>query len=136
MLAGPVSSVIDDFARVDTRQMSASALQAEFAAYVAQFNDQLDGNGHRLVVGNGNWQPREVLPLLYLHGLSTSDFGPALEQFLGTGAGLSVTTIARLTGQWQDDVVTFATVRFRTKVTEGPGSRAAGDPWSVAAVLR
>jgi hypothetical protein len=24
----------------------------------------------------------EVLPLLYLHGLSTSDFGPALEQFL------------------------------------------------------
>jgi putative transposase len=31
----------------------------------------------------------EVLPLLYLHGLSTSDFGPALEQFLGSGAGLS-----------------------------------------------
>jgi hypothetical protein len=24
----------------------------------------------------------EVLPLLYLHGLSTSDFAPALEQFL------------------------------------------------------
>ena len=31
----------------------------------------------------------EVLPLLYLHGLSTGDFAPALEQFLGTGAGLS-----------------------------------------------
>src|SRR3546814_15659498 len=31
-------------------------------------------------------QVSEVLPLLYLHGLSTSDFGPALEQFLGTGA--------------------------------------------------
>ncbi|MFZ1286357.1 MAG: transposase, partial [Candidatus Phosphoribacter sp.] len=31
----------------------------------------------------------EVLPLLYLHGLSSLDFGPALEQFLGTGAGLS-----------------------------------------------
>jgi putative transposase len=29
----------------------------------------------------------EVLPLLYLHGLSTSDFAPALEQFLGSGAG-------------------------------------------------
>ena len=26
----------------------------------------------------------EVLPLLYLHGLSSSDFGPALEQFLGS----------------------------------------------------
>ena len=34
-------------------------------------------------------QVSEVLPLLYLHGLSTSDFGPALEQFLGSGAGLS-----------------------------------------------
>ncbi len=30
----------------------------------------------------------EVLPLLYLHGLSSGDFGPALEQFLGTGARL------------------------------------------------
>ena len=28
-------------------------------------------------------QVAEVLPLLYLHGLSSSDFGPALEQFLG-----------------------------------------------------
>jgi len=31
----------------------------------------------------------EVLPLFYLHGLSSLDFAPALEQFLGTGAGLS-----------------------------------------------
>src|SRR3954452_4869739 len=45
----------------------------------------------------------EVLPLLYLHGLSTSDFAPALEQFLGTGHGLSAATITRLTGQWQDE---------------------------------
>jgi hypothetical protein len=29
----------------------------------------------------------EVLPLLCLHGLSPSDFGAALEQFLGSGAG-------------------------------------------------
>jgi transposase-like protein len=49
-----------------------------------------------------------VLPLLYLHGLSTSDFGPALEQFLGSGAGLSATTITRLTAQWQDEAKTFA----------------------------
>ena len=34
-------------------------------------------------------QVAEVLPLLYLHGLSSSDFGPALEQFLGSTAGLS-----------------------------------------------
>ena len=31
----------------------------------------------------------EVLPLLYLHGLSSRDFVPALEQFLGSSAGLS-----------------------------------------------
>ena len=53
-------------------------------------------------------QMSEVLPLLYLHGLSTSDFGPALEQFLGSGAGLSATTITRLTAQWQDEARTFA----------------------------
>ena len=49
----------------------------------------------------------EVLPLLYLHGLSTSDFGPALEQFLGTSHGLSASTIGRLTSQWQDDARAF-----------------------------
>jgi putative transposase len=32
-------------------------------------------------------QMTEVLPLLYLHGLSSGDFGAALEQFLGSGRG-------------------------------------------------
>ena len=50
----------------------------------------------------------EVLPLLYLHGLSTSDFGPALEQFLGSGAGLSAASITRLTTQWQHEATAFA----------------------------
>lgn len=49
----------------------------------------------------------EVLPLLYLHGLSTSDFTPALEQFLGSGQGLSATTITRLTAQFQDEARVF-----------------------------
>jgi transposase-like protein len=52
-------------------------------------------------------QVSEVLPLLYLHGLSTSDFGPALEQFLGSGAGLSPASITRLTAQWQDEAKAF-----------------------------
>ncbi|MCB0890844.1 MAG: IS256 family transposase, partial [Propionibacteriaceae bacterium] len=52
-------------------------------------------------------QLAEVLPLLYLHGLSTSDFGPALEQFLGSSAGLSATTITRLTSQWQEEAKAF-----------------------------
>lgn len=148
-------SLLDEIVRDGARQMLAAALQAEVAAYVAAFADQLDENGHRLVVRNGYHQPREVLtaagavqvkaprvndrrvdpdslerqrfssailpawarkspqmgevlPLLYLHGLSTSDFGPALEQFLDSGAGLSATTITRLTAQWQDEARTFA----------------------------
>ena len=49
----------------------------------------------------------EVLPLLYLHGLSSKDFVPALEGFLGTGAGLSAATITRLTVQWEDEARAF-----------------------------
>ncbi len=52
-------------------------------------------------------QVAEVLPMLYLHGLSSGDFGPALTQFLGSGAGLSAATITRLTGQWQDEATAF-----------------------------
>ena len=148
-------SLLDEIVRDGARQMLAAALQAEVAAYVAQFAEQRDENGHRLVVRNGYHRAREVLtaagavevkaprvndrrvdpdsgerqrfssailpawarkspqmsevlPLLYLHGLSTSDFTPALEQFLGSGAGLSATTITRLTAQWQDEARTFA----------------------------
>jgi putative transposase len=43
----------------------------------------------------------EVLPVLYLRGLSTGDFAPALAGFLGSDAGLSPSTISRLTEAWQ-----------------------------------
>jgi transposase-like protein len=134
--------------------MLAAALQAEVAAYIEQFADVLDEDGHRLVVRNGYHQQRavatgagavtvtaprvndkrvdqetgerqrfsskilpawsrkspkvaEVLPLLYLHGLSSLDFAPALEQFLGSGSGLSAATVTRLTTQWQDEAKAF-----------------------------
>ncbi len=45
----------------------------------------------------------ELLPLLYLHGLSSGDFVPALEEFFGTEAGLSAASITRLTKQWQEE---------------------------------
>jgi hypothetical protein len=114
--------------------MLAAALRAEIAAYVEQFADQVDDNGHRLVVRKRYHDEREVLtaagavavraprvndkrvdpetgqrqrvssailpawcrkrrqvtevlPLLYLHGLSSGDFGPALEQFPGHRRG-------------------------------------------------
>ena len=152
--SGAGRSLLDEIVRDGARQMLAAALQAEVAAYVDQFVDQVDENGHRLVVRNGHhnvrevltgagaievkaprvndkrvdpetgerqrfsskilpaWarkspQMAEVLPLLYLHGLSSSDFGPALEQFLGSGAGLSAPAITRLTAQWQDEAAAF-----------------------------
>jgi putative transposase len=45
----------------------------------------------------------EVLPLMYLHGMSSGDFVPALEGFFGSSAGLSASVITRLTTQWQDE---------------------------------
>jgi transposase-like protein len=50
----------------------------------------------------------EVLPLLYLHGLSTGDFGPALGQFLGSSAGLSSSVITKLTETWRAEQRAFA----------------------------
>ena len=37
----------------------------------------------------------------------SSDFAPALTQFLGTGHGLSAATITRLTKDWQDEATAF-----------------------------
>jgi putative transposase len=48
-----------------------------------------------------------VLPLLYLHGLSSSDFAPALEELFGSAAGLSASVITRLTSQWQAEHQAF-----------------------------
>jgi transposase-like protein len=148
-------SLLVEIAREGARRMLAAALKAESDAYVDALVDQVDEDGHRLVVRNGHHDPRsvltaagavevraprvndkridqasgerkrflsailpawcgrspkisDVLPLLYLHGLSGSDFVPALDQFLGSSAGLSASTITRLTEQWQDEQRAFA----------------------------
>jgi transposase-like protein len=135
--------------------MLAEALQAEVDAYIAQFSDERDARGRRLVVRNGCHQPREVLtsagavevvaprvndrrvdpdtgqrarfasailppwcrktpkitevlPLLYLHGLSSGDFVPALGQFLGSTAGLSAPVITKLTETWKAEQRAYA----------------------------
>ena len=152
--AGVGGSLLDELARDGARQMLAAALLAEVAAYVEAHAEEVDEDGHRLVVRNGFHEPREVataagavpvlqprvndkrtdaetgercrfssailpawarkspqvaevLPLLYLHGLSSGDFVPALEQFLGSAAGLSAKTITRLTEQWQGEAAAF-----------------------------
>lgn len=139
-----LSSPLEQIVRAGARMMLASALIAEAEAYCDQAADQLDVDGHRLVVRNGYLPEREittgsgpvavkaprvndrregqtfrsvilprwarktasvetVLPLLYLHGLSSGDFAPALEEFLGTGKGLSAATVTRLAAQWSDE---------------------------------
>ncbi len=54
----------------------------------------------------------EVLPLMYLHGMSSGDFAPALTEFFGSAAGLSASVITRLTKQWQAEQRTFAERRL------------------------
>jgi transposase-like protein len=45
----------------------------------------------------------ELLPQLYLHGLSQGDFELALRGLLGEGAPLSPSSIERLRAKWQDE---------------------------------
>ena len=125
--------------------MLAAALQAEVAGatYVDAAADEVDADGHRLVVRNGHheaargdhqrcrsvlprvndkrtdeagerrrfasailpaWarkspQVAEVLPLLYLHGLSSNDFAPALGAVPGHQRRPVARDRPRLTGQ-------------------------------------
>jgi putative transposase len=144
-----ITLTLDDLAREGARRMIAAALRAEADEYLARFAEEIDEDGHRLVVGNGRARERkvtvgsgtvpiraprvndkrvdeetgerqrfsskilpayarrspkvtEVLPILYLRGLSTGDFRPALEDLLGEDAsGLSPSTISRLCKEWE-----------------------------------
>ena len=56
----------------------------------------------------------DVLPVLYLRGLSTGDFRPALEQLLGEdAAGLSSSAISRLCKDWEAEHERFRTRSLR-----------------------
>ena len=54
----------------------------------------------------------ELLPELYLHGLSQGDFELALRGLLGEGAPLSPSSIARLRGKWQHEYDEWRTRRL------------------------
>jgi putative transposase len=136
-----ITLALDELAREGARRMIAAALRAEADEYVARYEEEVDEDGHRLVVRNGRARERkvtigagtipvraprvnetrveeetgerkrfssrilpayarrspkvgEVIPILYLRGLSTGDFRPALEGLLGEdAAGLSATTV-------------------------------------------
>ena len=68
-------------------------------------DDRREGERYRSVIPPAYMRksPKvtEVLPVLYLRGLSTGDFAPALGEFFGSEAGLSPSTVQRLTESWQ-----------------------------------
>jgi hypothetical protein len=51
--AEAIAFTLDDLAREGARRMVAAALRAEGDEYVARFEDEVDEDGHRLVVRNG-----------------------------------------------------------------------------------
>jgi transposase-like protein len=86
---------------------------------------RVDGDGNRQRFTSAILPPymrrspkvAEVLPVLYLRGLSTGDFQQALGSLLGeeASAGLSPTTITRLLASWQRDYEAFRKRSFAGK---------------------
>jgi putative transposase len=73
-------------------------------------NGQREKFSSRILPAYARRSPKvtDVLPVLYLHGLSTGDFGPALRDLLGEDAsGLSASSVQRLTESWQDEHAQF-----------------------------
>jgi putative transposase len=101
--------------RAPTRKVTLGAGTVELSA--PRVNDRRrDEDGHRQRFTSHILPPymhrspkvAEVLPILYLRGLSTGDFRPALEALLGKdAAGLSPTTITRLTAGWEKEYTDF-----------------------------
>ncbi len=141
---------LDEIAREGARRLLVQALNLEVEEYLQQNINEVDENGHRLVVRNGVGKPRTVtvgsgsisvqaprvddrrdgeqflsailppylrkspkveslLPILYLKGLSTSDFKGALASFLGEGTmGLSPASIVKLKKIWESEFAEWA----------------------------
>src|SRR6266508_6709637 len=51
---------LDVICREGARRMLGAALEAERDAYLASFVGEVDGDGHRVVVGNGHARPRVI----------------------------------------------------------------------------
>src|SRR5664280_2325145 len=55
-----ITLALDDLAREGARRMIAAALRAEADEYVARYEEEIDEDGHRLVVRNGRARERRV----------------------------------------------------------------------------
>src|SRR5918993_1513841 len=74
----------------------------------------------------------EVLPLLYLHGLSTGDFAPALEGFFGSAAGCRPRSSLGCASSGRPTTRPSASVTFRigTMCTSGRTGCTSGCGWA------
>jgi len=146
--------VIDDILREGARRALQVAIEQEVEEYIQRHADQVDADGHRLVVRNGHHparnlqtgngtiavrQPRvndqridehgqrmhftsqilppylrktkaiaELVPWLYLKGISTSDFPEALACLGHDGSGLSPTSVVRMKELWEGEYANFS----------------------------
>ena len=114
--------------RLGARRLLGQAVAAEVAGFVEAYAHLTDSAGRRRIVRHGHLPEREIqtgigpvavrcpylrraksieelLPWLYLKGISTGDFCAALAALLGPEApGLSASTIARLKEVWQGEL--------------------------------
>jgi len=145
---------VTELLKQGARQLLAQAIEAEVAAFLADYAQLTLDNGHRRVVRNGYLPERqiqtgigpvavrmprtrdkggageggrisftskilppylrrtksieELIPWLYLKGISTGDFSQALAALLGPDApGLSASTISRLKDIWKDEMAAW-----------------------------
>ena len=150
VVSSNVPSPLDQLLHEGAREMLMRAVEAEVAAYIEAHQQEVDEQGRRLVVRNGQARQRtlvsgvgpiqiraprvddrrvdeqgrkfrftseilppylrrtksveELIPWLYLKGISTGDFSEALQALLGPDApGLSATTVVRLKEVWRRD---------------------------------
>ena len=108
--------------RADPRTITTAAGPIEVSA--PRVNDKrVDDDGERqrfrsqILTPWARKSPKvtEVLPLMYLHGMSSGDFAPALAGFFGSAAGLSASMITRLTTQWQSEQRAFGERRLEDR---------------------
>ncbi len=111
--AGRALVVRNGHARPRTVVAGAGAIQVKAHRVDDRRIDPVTGERHRfrssILPPYARRSPKvaEVLPVRYLHGLSTTDFVPALAEFFGSEAGLSAAAITRLTKSWSAEREAF-----------------------------
>lgn len=92
--------------------MLQAAIDAEVKVFIEMHQDRRDSKGRRLVVKNGSLPAylrraesiEELIPWLYLKGISTNDFQEALQSLVGELAkGLSANVAVRLKEQLAEE---------------------------------